>query len=100
MAQGALPTKNELKENVLLRAEYEYADHLYFDHGSMAGEWCDACMCICGAPLARRDAMPDADGLLDDGAPCVLDVDEDLPDLEADDSDVADPSCLDCLADA
>ena len=50
---------------MLLRAEYEYADHL-FSHALEPGEWCEECECICSALVHNEADTSESDSADDD----------------------------------
>ena len=55
---GVIPSSKALGAHALSRLEREFAEHLYLDHGSNVGRWCDECSCVCAR---AEDAMEQRD---------------------------------------
>ena len=83
-----LPTRKELLEHMLWRAEDAYAGHL-LGHETDRGEWCRMCRCYCGGFKGASRCGFDSDDD-DDGSACGDDVD-----IDADGSDDLPPDDMD-----
>ena len=93
-SDGRLPSAKKLKLHMLERIEYEYAEHLFLDHGTAPGQWCEECVCTCAPavdPRALAHLMSDCPvggPLLDGPSTDDSGEDDEFIGMEADD-DVA-----------